>query len=70
MDRICLTSKDVALALNIGANAAYNLWHRDGIPAIRVWQRRIVIPAEVFRRWLNRQADRHSGETDTQTARR
>ena len=65
MDRLCLTPKDVALALGIGVNAAYDLCHREGFPAIRIGVRRIVIPADAFRRWLDAQARIYTNIAET-----
>ena len=64
MEKLALTPKDVGAALGIGTNAAYALCHSAGFPAIRVGQRRIVIPTEAFRRWLDEQANNATIETD------
>ena len=56
MEKMCMSPKDVADALGIGLNAAYSLCHREDFPAIRIGERRIVIPADAFRRWLDTEA--------------
>lgn len=54
MERITLTIPDIQKALGIGRDAAYALANRADFPAIRVG-RKIVVPCDAFRRWLDRQ---------------
>ncbi len=47
---------ELAAMLGISVPRAYDLTKRVGFPAIRVSERRIIIPTEALRRWLNDQA--------------
>ena len=51
MDNLTLTVRELATALNIGKNAAYDLTKREGFPALR-FGTRIVVPIEPLKEWL------------------
>ena len=51
-ERPCITVRDLAAELGINLNGAYNLCKKPGFPAIRVSERRIVIPREALNNWL------------------
>ena len=46
----------LARYLGIGINGAYALARRPDFPAIRISERRIIIPVDVLDRWLEEQA--------------
>jgi len=56
MGRVTLTVKEVAQALGVNVNAAYELVKQKDFPSIKVG-RRILIPEEAFNRWLNNKAE-------------
>lgn len=49
---IILGVDDVQKILRISRATAYRLMNRPGFPARRVGDRRIVIPRDAFRKWL------------------
>ena len=51
----CYNVAEVAAALGIGRNAAYELIHRKDFPSLRVGNR-WVIPVAALERWLEAQA--------------
>lgn len=63
MEKITYNVKEVAKLLGINTTAAYELAKRKDFPAIRVGKR-IIVPKEAFRSWLERAAlDKESGST-------
>ncbi|MCI8387582.1 MAG: excisionase [Clostridiales bacterium] len=44
--------------LGISRPLAYELTKRSGFPAIRISERRIIIPSDKLSEWLSREADR------------
>ena len=52
-----MTVKDVQNVLGIHSNNVYELVRKPGFPAIRVSERRIVIPRDRFLQWLDNSAD-------------
>lgn len=54
--KLVLDVKELADVLGISKPVAYELIRKDGFPAIRVSERRIVIPVEGLRKWLEAQA--------------
>ena len=59
--RLALSVEEVADALGISRPVAYQLTHRDGFPAVRVSERRIIIPVDALRRWLDDEAEKNAG---------
>ena len=53
-----MTSKDVKNLLGINHNGVYELMRKPGFPAVRVSERRIIIPRDRFLEWLDSSADR------------
>ena len=51
--KITITVLELAKLLGVSKPTAYDLTKRDGFPAIRVSDRRIIIPVESLNRWLN-----------------
>ena len=49
--KLTLTVPEMAKALSIGINGAYDLVHREGFPKIRIGNR-IVIPIRALEDWL------------------
>lgn len=50
--------EEVAAALGISRRLAYSLAKQKDFPAIRVGEKRLVIPRDRFLRWLNENADK------------
>lgn len=53
--KLAITVGEMSKMLGINKQAAYELTKKEGFPAIRVTPRRIIIPTEALRRWLNEQ---------------
>ncbi len=58
-DKLAIDVPELAKLLGICRQAAYELVKKPGFPAIRVSDRRIVIPVDKLCEWL----DRESGAT-------
>ena len=56
--KMTLSVEEMANELGISKPLAYELTRREGFPAIRVSERRIIIPTEALRQWLNENAER------------
>ena len=54
---VTLNVEDVAAVLGISRKVAYGLAKQKGFPAVRVGERRLVIPRDRFLQWLDEQAD-------------
>jgi len=54
----CLTYTipEVAKLLGVNVITAYNLAKQKGFPAVRIGQKRIIVPKAALERWLERQA--------------
>ena len=57
MDRITYSVSEIAEMLGIGRNIAYELVNRVDFPAVRVGERRIVVPIDKFKSWLDKQTE-------------
>ena len=55
MEKLTLSVDELAKQLGISRPLAYELTRRDGFPAIRLGERRIVIPVDGLKRWLDSQ---------------
>lgn len=55
MERMTMTVQEKASHLGISKPKAYELAHSANFPAVHVGKR-ILIPTEAFKEWLNRQA--------------
>lgn len=56
IEKLTLSVEEMANELGISRPVAYELIKRDGFPAIRISERRIIIPVEALRNWLNKNA--------------
>jgi excisionase family DNA binding protein len=54
------TVRDVQKLLGVGRNNAYNLVRQKGFPAIYVGNR-IVIPSDLFQKWVAEQSENRRG---------
>ena len=52
--------EDIQRILGIGRNSAYRLVNEKDFPSVYVGNR-IVIPADLFQKWVNQQAARRKG---------
>ena len=55
-EKMTMTVEEMASELCISRPIAYELIKREGFPAIRISERRIIIPVEALRNWLNKNA--------------
>lgn len=51
-DKLVLNVDEMSALLGISKPTAYELIKREGFPAVRVSERRIIIPVEGLYRWL------------------
>lgn len=57
-EKLTVSVDEMASMLGISRPVAYELTKREGFPAVRVSERRIIVPVEALKRWLNEQAVR------------
>ena len=55
-EKLTLSVDELAQELGISKPLAYDLIKRDGFPAVRISERRIIIPIDALRSWLNANA--------------
>lgn len=55
-EKLTYSVEELSKSLGISKPVAYELIKREGFPAIRVSERRIVIPVDALRSWLNANA--------------
>ncbi|MBE6628979.1 MAG: helix-turn-helix domain-containing protein [Ruminococcaceae bacterium] len=55
-EKLTLSVDELAQELGISKPLAYELARREGFPAIRISERRIIIPVDALRSWLNANA--------------
>ena len=55
-EKLTVSVDEVAEMLGVPRPVAYRLAHSAGFPAIRVSDRRIVIPVDALKSWLDEQA--------------
>lgn len=56
VDKLTLSVSELATSLGISKPLAYELTRREGFPAVRVSERRIIIPVDRLKVWLNTNA--------------
>lgn len=57
MDKLTYNVPEVATVLGIGRNAAYELVQREDFPAVRLGERRVVVPKKQLEAWLEKQTE-------------
>lgn len=57
-DKLAINVPELAKMLGVSRPVAYELTKREGFPAIRVSERRIIIPVDKLNEWLSREAER------------
>ncbi len=55
-EKLALSVDEMAQLLGISRPIAYKLIKQEGFPAIKVGDRRILIPVEALRAWLNNES--------------
>ena len=55
-EKLTLSVDELAKELGISKPIAYELIKREGFPSIRISERRIIIPVDALRSWLNANA--------------
>lgn len=56
MEKLTISVDELATQLGISRPLAYELTRREGFPAVRLGERRIVIPVDNLKRWLDAQS--------------
>ncbi len=59
--KLALSVAEVAETIGICRPAVYELLKRKDFPSVRVSDRRIVVPVDALRRWLDEQAENNAG---------
>ena len=59
-EKLAYSVTELAKVLNIGRNNAYDLVQRADFPAIRLSERRIIVPVDGLKLWLERQTGREA----------
>ncbi|MDR2728718.1 MAG: helix-turn-helix domain-containing protein [Chitinispirillales bacterium] len=54
---LTLTAKDVAGILGVGIPTAYEILHRNDVPAFRPSPKRLIISRDKFKKWLENQGE-------------
>ena len=60
VDKVVLSMAELAAVMGIGRSKAYELAHQSGFPMVRLG-RRVVIPVEALKAWLEKQANNDIG---------
>ncbi|MCR1906109.1 excisionase family DNA-binding protein [Intestinimonas butyriciproducens] len=55
MEKLTITVEEMANVVGVSRPKAYELIHKEGFPAVRIG-RRVVIPIDGLKRWLEEQA--------------
>jgi excisionase family DNA binding protein len=55
MEKLTISVDEMAKMLGISRPVAYELTRKEGFPAIRISERRIVIPIDSLKSWLSQQ---------------
>lgn len=55
-EKLTITVKELAEQLGVGIAVAYELVKKEGFPAIRVSERRIIVPVDALHKWLETEA--------------
>lgn len=55
-EKLVLSVSELASELGISSPVAYELVRQKGFPAVRLSERRIVVPVDGLKRWLNEKA--------------
>ena len=56
MNKLAISVDEMAQMLGISRPVAYNLIKKEGFPSIKIGQRRILIPVEALKKWLNEES--------------
>ncbi len=54
---LVLNVKDITKILGVSQVIGYRLMRQEGFPAVRVGERRLVVPRDRFLQWLDEQAN-------------
>jgi excisionase family DNA binding protein len=60
VEKLAINVDELGQMLGISRPVAYKLIKREGFPAIRIGQRRILIPVDSLREWLNKESGKLS----------
>ena len=55
-EKLTFNVDEMAAAIGVSRPVAYELVRKEGFPAIRVSERRIIIPVDSLKKWLDKQA--------------
>jgi excisionase family DNA binding protein len=56
MEKLAINVDEMAQILGISRPVAYRLIKREGFPVIKIGQRRILIPVDSLKEWLNNES--------------
>ena len=56
-EKLTISVEEMANMLGISRPVAYELTHREGFPVVRVSERRVIIPLDSLKRWLEKEAE-------------
>lgn len=56
-EKLAYSVSEVAKLLGISRPKAYELVKTEGFPMLRITEKRIVVPAEPFKQWLNERVE-------------
>lgn len=55
-ERLAISVDEMAEMLGISRSLAFQMTHKQGFPAVHAGERRIIIPVDALRAYLNEQA--------------
>jgi excisionase family DNA binding protein len=56
VEKLAYSVEELAEVIGVGKNCAYDLCKREDFPVIRIGDRRLIIPADGLRAWLENQS--------------
>ena len=63
MEKLVYNAAEVAESLGICKPEVYQLFKRADFPSVKLSERRVVVPVDALKKWLDRQAQ-EGGEDD------
>lgn len=55
-ERLVFSVSELAAELGVSLPVAYELTKKQGFPSVRISERRVVVPVDGLKRWLNEKA--------------
>jgi len=63
-EKLAISVLELAEVLSVGRNVAYELVNRTDFPAVRIGERRIIIPVDRLKEWLTNQGEVFHGQSN------